>query len=152
MLAAAGLPVRWPQHNSSRSLRGVVRGMHVRTGKGEAKIVRCEHGAIDDVVVDARPGSPTFCRQERFRLDDEEHHQLYLPPGVAHGYQALTDVALVCYLHSERYVPGEELAFRHDDPALGIEWPVAPVVVSERDAAAPLLADVLAALGRAGGA
>lgn len=143
MLAAAGLPVRWPQHNSSRSLRGVVRGMHVRVGRGESKIVRCEHGAIDDVVVDVRPDSPSFRRQERFRLDDEQHHQLYLPPGVAHGYQALTDVALVCYLHSERYDPAEERAFRHDDPELGITWPVAPVITSERDAAAPTLAAFL---------
>jgi dTDP-4-dehydrorhamnose 3,5-epimerase len=117
--------------------------MHVRVGRGESKIVRCEHGAIDDVVVDIRPGSPTFRRQERFRLDDELHQQLYLPPGVAHGYQALTDVALVCYLHSERYVPDEERAFRHDDPALGIRWTVEPVITSERDADASLLDDFL---------
>lgn len=148
MLAAAGLPVHWPQHNSSRSLRGVVRGMHVRIGRGESKIVRCEHGAIDDVVVDVRPSSPTFLRQERFRLDDEQHHQLYLPPGVAHGYQALTDVALVCYLHSERYVPDEERSFRHDDPELAITWPLDPIVISDRDAAAPTLAEHLAATGR----
>lgn len=146
MLAAAGLPVHWPQHNASRSLLGVVRGMHVRVGRGESKIVRCEHGAIDDVVVDVRPGSPTFLRQERFRLDDVDHRQLYLPPGVSHGYQALTDIALVCYLHSESYVPGEEQSFRHDDPALAITWPVTPVVTSDRDAAAPLLADFLATL------
>ncbi len=143
MLAAAGLPVHWPQHNSSRSVRGVVRGMHVRVGRGESKIVRCEHGAVDDVVVDVRPGSPTFRRQERFRLDDELHHQLYLPPGVAHGYQALTEVALVCYLHSERYAPDDERAFRHDDPALGIRWPVEPVITSARDEVAPLLDDFL---------
>jgi len=120
--------------------------MHVRVGRGESKIVRCEHGAIDDVVVDVRPDSPTFLRQERFRLDDELHHQLYLPPGVAHGYQALTDIALVCYVHSERYVADEERSFRHDDPALGIRWPVEPVIVSERDAAAPLLDDFVATL------
>jgi dTDP-4-dehydrorhamnose 3,5-epimerase len=144
VLAEAGLPVHWPQHNSSLSRRGVVRGMHVRVGQGESKIVRCEHGAIDDVVVDVRPGSPTFLRQERFRLDDELHHQLLLPPGVAHGYQALTDAALVCYLHSARYVAEEERAFRHDDPELGIAWAVRPVVTSDRDAAAPTLAEFLA--------
>ena len=118
--------------------------MHVRVGQGESKIVRCEHGAIDDVVVDVRPDSPTFLRQERFRLDADVHHQIYLPPGVAHGYQAVAEVALVCYLHSAPYAPDEERAFRHDDPALAITWPVRPVVTSERDATAPLLADFLA--------
>lgn len=141
--AAAGLPVHWPQHNASRSLLGVVRGMHVRAGHGESKIVRCEHGAVDDVVVDIRPDSPTFRRQQRFRLDDVDHHQLYLPPGVAHGYQALTDVALVCYLHSAPYDPAEERSFRHDDPSLAITWPIAPVITSDRDATAPLLDDLL---------
>lgn len=144
ILAAAGLPVHWPQHNASQSLLGVVRGMHVRVGQGESKIVRCEHGAIDDVVIDVRPDSLTFRRQVRFRLDADDHRQLYLPPGVAHGYQALTDVAVVCYLHSAPYVADEERSFRHDDPALAITWSIKPAVTSDRDAAAPLLADFLA--------
>lgn len=149
VLAAAGLPVHWPQQNASRSLLGVVRGMHVRVGAGESKIVRCEHGAIDDVVVDVRPGSPTFLRQERFRLDDVDHRQVYLPAGVAHGYQALTDVVLVCYLHSEPYAAAERNArFATTTRTSPCRGPSPPWSSPARDAAAPLLADFLADLPR----
>jgi dTDP-4-dehydrorhamnose 3,5-epimerase len=145
--AAAGLPTDWPQHNQSVSHRGVLRGMHVRTGTGEGKVVRVAHGAVEDVVVDVRPTSPTFLVAERFRLDDTDNRALVLPAGVAHGYQVVSDVAVVAYLHTERYDPAAEGAFRWDDPELAIEWPITPVVVSERDATSPSLAEFLRTLG-----
>jgi dTDP-4-dehydrorhamnose 3,5-epimerase len=145
LFAAAGLPSHWPQQNQSLSYRGVVRGMHVRLGTGEGKIVRVVAGAIDDVVVDVRLDSSTFLHQERFRLDDGDHVQLYLPPGVAHGYQVLSEFAIVAYMHTESYAPADEGAFRYDDPELGIEWSVVPPVVSDRDAAAATLDEFLRA-------
>ena len=104
-------------------------------------------GSIVDHVVDTRPWSSTFRRVERFDLDDVELVQLYLPPFVAHGFQVVSDEADVCYLHSRPYEPGADLALAWDDPTLGIEWPIDPPVVSERDTGSPCLADVdLAAL------
>ncbi|HWM21431.1 MAG TPA: dTDP-4-dehydrorhamnose 3,5-epimerase family protein [Ilumatobacteraceae bacterium] len=141
-LEEAGLETRFVHHNQSRSRRGVVRGLHVRAGQGEVKLVRCARGAIVDHVVDVRPWSPVFGRVERFELDDDSLEQLYLPPFVAHGFQVVSDVADVCYLHSRPYEAGAELALAWDDPALGISWPVVPAIVSDRDASAPRLADL----------
>ncbi len=141
-LEEAGLETRFVHHNQSRSRRGVVRGMHVRAGRGEVKLVRCARGAVVDYVVDVRPWSPAFGRVERLVLDDDSLQLLYLPPFVAHGFQVVSDVADVCYLHSQPYEAGAELAIAWNDPALGIAWPVVPAIVSDRDAAAPHLADV----------
>jgi dTDP-4-dehydrorhamnose 3,5-epimerase len=94
VISAAGLdPAGFVQHSHSRSVRGVVRGLHVRRGDGEAKLVRCSHGAIFDVVVDLRPSSPTYRNWERFDLRDDEQVTLYVPAGCAHGFHALTDIA-----------------------------------------------------------
>ena len=141
-LEEAGLETRFVHHNQSRSRRGVVRGLHVRAGHGEVKLVRCARGAVVDHVVDVRPWSPVFGRVERFVLDDDSLQQLYLPPFVAHGFQVVSDVADVCYLHSRPYEAGAELAIAWDDPELGISWPVIPAIVSDRDASAPRLADI----------
>lgn len=125
------------QDSQSRSRWGVVRGLHGRSGHGEAKLVRCAHGAVHDVVIDARPGSPTFGRHLAVRLDDVEFTHLYVPPGLLHGFQALTETADVCYRIDRPHDPAEDIAVRYDDPDLAIAWPLPVTTVSARDAAAP---------------
>jgi dTDP-4-dehydrorhamnose 3,5-epimerase len=137
VLAAAGIDPAFPQDSQSRSVRGVIRGMHGRLGRGEAKLVRCAHGAVHDVVVDARPGSPTFGRWESFTLDDESMRSVYIPRGCLHGFQALTDVADTCYRIDTPHDPTEDVTVAFADPDLGIPWPLPPALTSERDAAAP---------------
>jgi dTDP-4-dehydrorhamnose 3,5-epimerase len=95
------------------------------------------------VVVDARPGSPTFGRHESFRLDDDQFWHLYIPSGLLHGFQALTDDADVCYRIDRPHDPAEDLAVRYDDPDLAIDWPLAVTEISERDAAAGTWAELL---------
>ena len=140
-LAEHGVEERWVQDNHSRSELGVLRGMHLQPGM--AKLVRCARGAVHDVVVDARPGSPAFGRWDAHRLDDERHLQLYVPDGFAHGFCVLSEVADVVYKTSAYYDPGRESGFRYDDPDVGIEWPPGlELKVSERDAAAPALREL----------
>jgi len=149
--AAHGLDgAAFVQDSQSRSTRGVLRGLHGRGGEGEAKLVRCAHGAVHDVLVDARPASPTFGRYEAFLLDDHAFRHLYVPPGLLHGFQALTAVADVCYRIDRPHDPTEDVAVRYDDPDLGIAWPQPVSLVSPRDAAAGTWADLRAALLRDG--
>jgi dTDP-4-dehydrorhamnose 3,5-epimerase len=129
-------PNSFIQDSQSRSGFGVLRGLHGRTGRGEAKLVRCAHGAVSDVVVDARPDSPTFGHHEMFRLDDETFAHLYIPPGMLHGFQALTPVADVCYRIDRPHDPTEDVAVRYDDPDLAIDWPLPVTEISARDLAA----------------
>lgn len=118
--------------------RGTLRGMHYQLAPSEeAKTVRCTRGAIHDVVVDLRSGSETFGRHLAVELDPASGRQLYVPAGVAHGFQTLADDTEVFYLMSEFYDPERARGFRHDDPEVGIEWPLPVTVVSERDAALP---------------
>ncbi|EKT82731.1 dTDP-4-dehydrorhamnose 3,5-epimerase [Rhodococcus opacus M213] len=124
------------QDSQSRSRRGVVRGMHGRASPGEAKLVRCAHGAIYDVLVDIRRESPTFGRKQAFRLDDVDFAHLYVPPGFLHGFQALTESADVCYRIDREHDPTADIAVAHDDPRLAISWPLPVSLISERDAAA----------------
>ncbi|OAK54739.1 dTDP-4-keto-6-deoxy-D-glucose epimerase [Rhodococcus sp. Eu-32] len=121
------------QDSQSRSVRGTIRGMHGRLGRGEAKLVRCAHGAVLDVIVDARPGSPTFGEVRTFRLDDDTHAHLYIPPGLLHGFQALTETADVCYRIDRPHDPSEDIGVAYDDATLAIEWPLEPTAVSDRD-------------------
>jgi dTDP-4-dehydrorhamnose 3,5-epimerase len=137
VLAAAGIDPTFPQDSQSRSVRGVVRGMHGRLGRGEAKLVRCAHGAVLDVVVDARPDSPTFGRWASFTLDDESMRSVYIPRGFLHGFQALTDVADTCYRIDAVHDPSEDVSVAFTDPDLAIPWPLPPTLVSDRDRAAP---------------
>jgi dTDP-4-dehydrorhamnose 3,5-epimerase len=133
----AGLdPSAFVQDSQSRSRQGVLRGLHGRGGVGEAKLVRCAHGAVHDVLVDARPSSPTFGEHQAFRLDDVDFAHLYVPAGFLHGLQALTDTADVCYRIDREHDPAEDLAVRYDDPDLGIAWPLPVTTISARDAAA----------------
>ncbi|MDQ0381980.1 dTDP-4-dehydrorhamnose 3,5-epimerase [Amycolatopsis thermophila] len=134
------------QDSQSRSRRGVVRGLHGRSGRGEGKLVRCAHGAVLDVVVDIRPGSATFGRSLAVRLDDEEFVSLWVPPGMLHGFQSLTATADVCYRIDTPHDPAQDLAVRYDDPDLAIEWPLPVSAVSPRDASAPSWRELLATL------
>ena len=129
-------PAAFRQDSQSRSRAGVVRGLHGRTGRGESKLVRCARGAVHDVIVDARPASPTFGEHESFLLDDEQFWHLYVPAGLLHGFQALTDLADVCYRIDRPHDPAEDAAVRYDDPDLAIAWPRPVTVMSDRDAAA----------------
>ena len=135
--AAQGLdPSAFQQDSQSRSRAGVVRGLHGRVGQGESKLVRCARGAVHDVVVDARSSSPTFGEHESFLLDDERFWHLYIPSGMLHGFQALTDFADVCYRIDRPHDPAEDVAVRYDDPDLAIAWPMSVTMLSGRDSAA----------------
>ena len=132
------------QDNHSRSKRGIVRGMHFQVGDGTAKLIRCGRGAIVDVVVDLRRGSPTFGEWERFELSDENGHMVYCPIGFAHGFCVVSDLADVFYKQSNCYADETERGIKYDDPDVGIEWPlpVEELIPSERDRSAPTLAEI----------
>jgi dTDP-4-dehydrorhamnose 3,5-epimerase len=143
---AAGHPLRLAQANVSVSAAGVVRGIHFAdVPPGQAKYVQCLRGALLDVVVDLRVGSPTFGRWEAVRLDDSSRRAVYVAEGLGHGVCALTDDATLLYLCSETYAPAREHTVNAFDPELGIEWPAVAPVLSARDAAAPGLAEARAA-------
>jgi dTDP-4-dehydrorhamnose 3,5-epimerase len=141
-----GIPEEYVQDNHSRSRHGVVRGMHFQVGSGMAKLVRCARGAILDVLVDIRRGSPTFGQWEGFELTDENLRQVYCPIGFAHGFCVTSEVADVLYKCSTYYDEGLERGIRFDDPDVGIDWPDVGLIPSERDANAPRLAEVEAEL------
>jgi dTDP-4-dehydrorhamnose 3,5-epimerase len=141
VFADLGVAEEFVQDNHSRSRLGVLRGMHFQPG--QAKLVRCARGSILDVLVDIRRGSPTFGEWEAFPLDDERHHQLYVPNGFAHGFCVTSEVADVVYKVSTYYDPEVESGFRFDDPEVGIEWPGdIELLVSDRDREAPLLSQL----------
>src|SRR5271169_7016130 len=141
LMRAAGIdPSTFVQDSVSRSAGGVVRGLHVRRGDGEAKLVRCSYGAIFDVIVDLRPASPTCGNWESFELRDDEQVSLYVPVGCAHGFQALTDPADVSYRIDRPHDPSEDVSIAYDDPGLAIPWPLPVTTRSERDRLAPPLA------------
>ena len=141
VMREAGIdPCAFVQHSLSRSARGVVRGLHVRRGEGEAKLVRCSYGAIFNIVLDLRPASPTHGNWESFELRDDEQVTLYVPAGCAHGFQALTDPADVSYKIDRAHDPAEDVSIAFDDPELSIPWPLPVTVRSQRDRLAPLLA------------
>jgi dTDP-4-dehydrorhamnose 3,5-epimerase len=129
------------QCNVSRNRRaGTIRGLHFqRPPSAEAKLVRCLRGAIYDVIVDLRPGSPTYLEHFGAELNEENGAALYVPEMFAHGYQALTDDAEALYQVSEFFAPACEGGLRYDDPALGIRWPAPVTEISAKDRAWPLL-------------
>ena len=134
VMRAAGLdPGAFVQDSLSRSARGVVRGLHVRSGAGEAKLVRCSYGAAFDVIVDLRQGSPTFGNWESFDLRDTSQVSVYVPSGCAHGFQALTEPADVSYRIDRAHDPAEDVSIAFDDPELAIPWPQPVTIRSARD-------------------
>src|SRR5215469_6735992 len=143
-MRAVGIdPDGFVQDSVSRSARGVLRGLHLRSGRGEAKLVRCSYGAVFDVIVDLRPGSPTYRNWESFALDGDHQVSLYIPAGCAHGFQALTDPADVSYRIDREHDPAEDVSIAFDDPELAIPWPMPATVMSKRDRAAESLQSAL---------
>jgi dTDP-4-dehydrorhamnose 3,5-epimerase len=140
-LAAAGLPFHVHQTNVSRNTaRHTLRGMHYQHAPhGEPKIVSCSRGRIWDVAVDLRPASPTYRKWAAYELGPDTDCALHLPEGIAHGFLTLEPDSEVHYLMGAVFVPGAATGLRWDDPAIGIDWPAAPEVISERDATYPLL-------------
>jgi dTDP-4-dehydrorhamnose 3,5-epimerase len=139
-----GIRGEFVQDNQSRSKRGIVRGMHFQVNRGAAKLVRCGRGAIYDVVVDLRRGSPSFGEWEGFELTDENQHMVYVPAGFGHGFCTLSELADVHYKQDAYYNDATERGIKYDDPDVGIEWPLRPdeLQPSERDASAPLLSEI----------
>ncbi len=140
--AELGIPQEFVQDNHSRSRRGIVRGMHFQGGRGMAKLVRCSYGALVDVVVDIRRGSPTFGEWEAFELNDENLHQVLCPAGFAHGFAVTSEFADVLYKCDAYWDASLEGGIRYDDPDVAIEWPDVELIPSERDAQAPLLREL----------
>jgi dTDP-4-dehydrorhamnose 3,5-epimerase len=140
----AGIP-DLVQQNQSRSCQGVLRGLHYQLVHSQGKLVRCSRGCVYDVVVDVRRSSPTFAQALGVLLDDVEHHQLWVPPGFAHGFLVLSEVADFCYQCSNYYHPRSEQGIAWNDPDLGITWPAlpgaAPIQLSLKDQANPRLRD-----------
>jgi dTDP-4-dehydrorhamnose 3,5-epimerase len=139
LFAARGLIVDWAQHSVSfNPRRGTLRGLHFQTAAHEeTKLIRCTRGAIHDVMLDLRPSSPTFREHQVVRLTGTECLSLYLPAGVAHGFQTLEDDSEVSYLITPAHAPLFAAGVRYDDPAFAIQWPLDVSVISERDAAFP---------------
>lgn len=145
--AALGIEGPFVQENHSRSTQsGTLRGLHFQLSPGQGKLVRCARGAIFDVAVDLRRDSETFGAWEGHVLDDRSHRQLWIPVGFAHGFQVLSDVADVAYKLTSLYDPATEAEVAWNDPGIGIGWPLADPVLSDRDKAAPALAEVAESL------
>ena len=143
VMGGLGIHDEFVQDNHSRSVRGVVRGIHFQLPPGQAKLVRCARGEIFDVIVDLRRDSPTFGQWEGHELSDENGWQLYIPIGFGHGFCVVSDVADVIYKVSNYYDASIERGIAWDDHDVGIEWPSGMEwIVSERDAAAPTLASI----------
>jgi len=137
-----GIDARFVQDNHSRSQRGTLRGLHAQLApEPMAKLVRCVAGAVFDVAVDLRRGSPGYGRWVGFELSGENFRQVYLPGGFAHGFCVLSDTAEVEYKCSEVYCPEHEIVIAWNDPRIGIRWPVQDPVLSPRDREAPPLSD-----------
>lgn len=142
--AACGYDVRFVQDNHSRSSQGVLRGLHFQLPPhAQGKLVRCTAGAVFDVAVDMRRSSPNFGKWSGVELTGENHRQLWIPPGFAHGFLVLSETADFLYKTTDLYAPQAEGSVRWDDPAIGIDWPTLGVEfkLAEKDAKAPLLAD-----------
>ncbi|MEL7480275.1 MAG: dTDP-4-dehydrorhamnose 3,5-epimerase [Pseudomonadota bacterium] len=137
--AGHGLETQFVQQNMSTSAeRGTLRGMHMqRAPHTEVKLIRCLRGAIHDIIIDVRPDSATYRQWQGFDLSDENHRQLYVPRGFAHGFITLTDDVEVSYLVSAHYTPEAEAGIRYNDPAFAIDWPFEPSVMSDKDRAWP---------------
>lgn len=141
--ATAGIPPSFPQENQSYSRRaGTLRGLHYqRDPAAQGKLVRCLVGSVFDVAVDIRKGSPTYGRWVAEELSAENRKMMWVPPGFAHGIQTLEDDTEILYKVTREYSPEHERAIRWDDPEIGVEWPNADPILSEKDVNAPFLAD-----------
>ncbi|MGC9019580.1 MAG: dTDP-4-dehydrorhamnose 3,5-epimerase, partial [Candidatus Bipolaricaulaceae bacterium] len=142
--AAFGIRERFVQDNHSRSAKGVLRGLHYQNPpKAQGKLVRVIVGEIFDVAVDIRKGSPTYGKWVGVRLSAENKRILYIPPGFAHGFCVLSDMAEVVYKVTEEYSPVHEAGIIWNDPEIGIEWPVERPIISPKDAKWPPLREAV---------
>src|SRR3974390_1934911 len=137
-----GIPAQFVQDNFSRSARGVLRGLHIQNPKPQGKLVTVLRGAVLDVAVDVRIGSPNFGRHVKVELTEENRRQLWIPRGCAHGFLVLSERADFFYKCDDYYNPADELVVKWDDPALGIEWGNSNPELSQRDCAGHHLADL----------
>jgi dTDP-4-dehydrorhamnose 3,5-epimerase len=140
-----GIDLPFVQDNVSLSARGVLRGLHFQQPNAQGKLVQVLSGEVFDVAVDVRPGSPSFGRWVAATLTGTNHHQLWLPPGFAHGFVVLSESAMFAYKCTAFYDKASERSVRWDDPDIGIRWPVSDVQLSDKDARAPLLRELAAA-------
>lgn len=140
--AAAGLDVEFVQDNVSSSSQGVLRGLHFQHPQGQGKLVQVLQGEVLDVAVDIRVGSPTFGQHVTCLLSGENHRQFFVPAGFAHGFCVLSETALFLYKCTEFYNPKTESGVLWNDPDLGIDWPVAEPILSEKDAKLSCLKDI----------
>lgn len=140
---AQGIPGTFVQENTSRSRKGILRGLHIQHPFGQGKLVRAVRGSVFDVAVDMREGSPSFGAWYGCELSEENRRQLWIPAGCAHGFYVTSDIADIVYKCTEYYHPESEFAVRWDDPDIGIGWPLfgAPVL-SEKDRNALRLSDI----------
>lgn len=137
----ARISLPFVQDNLSRSTRGVLRGLHLQRTSPQGKLVRVARGEVFDVAADIDPNSATYGRWVGVRLSDENQRQLWIPPGYAHGFLVLSDVADFEYKCTDYYRPGDECGVRWDDPTLGIDWPLSDPILSDKDRALPTLRD-----------
>jgi dTDP-4-dehydrorhamnose 3,5-epimerase len=140
---AGGIPGPFVQDNHSRSVKRTLRGVHAQRRRPQGKLVRAVEGEMFDVAVDIRPGSATFGRWVGVRLSGDNFHQLYVPPGFAHGFCVLSDMVHVEYKCTELYDGADEIGLVWDDPDVGIEWPIADPIISDKDRRLPRLRDLL---------
>jgi dTDP-4-dehydrorhamnose 3,5-epimerase len=137
-----GIPDEFVQDNYSYSSRNTLRGLHYQLNPhAQGKLIRCVIGTIFDVAVDIRQGSKTYGKWVSVTLNDREQNMLYIPPGFAHGFMVLSDVAHVQYKASAEYAPESERGIRWNDPAIGIQWPEDAPILSEKDKHLPLLGE-----------
>ena len=141
---ATGLDVAFVQDNHSRSAKGVLRGLHYQVQQPQGKLVRVVRGSVFDVAVDIRKSSPNFGRWVGVELTEENHRQLWVPPGFAHGFLVTSDTADFLYKTTDYYAPEFERCLAWDDPAIGVEWPLADTrpQLSAKDRAGVLLSSV----------
>ena len=139
--AEHGLPAVFLQDNHSRSSRGVLRGLHYQLNNPQGKLVRVVSGEVFDVAVDIRRGSPWFGKWVGAILSEENHRQMYVPPGFAHGFCTLSEHADFLYKCTDLYAPGDEYGIAWDDPEIAIEWPEMDYLISDKDLANPLLTE-----------
>jgi dTDP-4-dehydrorhamnose 3,5-epimerase len=143
VMRRAGVAAEFVQDNHSTSSRGVLRGLHYQEPKPQGKLLRCAHGAIFDVAVDIRVGSPHFSKWFGIELSESNRKMLWVPPGFAHGFCALTDDAVLIYKCTEYYDHAADRVIAWNDPDLAISWPVTDPQLSPKDAAAPRLKDAV---------
>lgn len=144
----AGIGLPFVQDNHSRSQRGVLRGLHFQRTRPQGKLVSVSRGAVYDVAVDINPDSPTCGQYVGVELNDENHRQLWVPPGYAHGFCVLSEVADFQYKCTDYYQPEDEGGLLWNDPDVGIPWPVAEPQLSAKDQLNPRLRDLLSGVAR----